>query len=116
MPKLADKKCIPCDDASIPKLSKQEAEKLNKKVDSWTLEEKNDHLQISKQFKFKDFKDSLDFVNKVGKIAQQQNHHPNLYIIYSKVKVILYTYVISGLHENDFILAAKFDLLTKQSS
>lgn len=111
MVSLADKKCVACDDANIPKLSKQEAEKLNKKVNGWTLEEKNGHLQISKQFKFKDFKDSLDFVNKVGQIAQQQNHHPNLYIIYNKVKVVIFTHVIFGLHENDFIIAAKLDEL-----
>ena len=104
---LGDKKCVPCDDPNIPMLSLEEAEQLNKQIEDWILEEKNSHLQISKQFKFKDFKESLDFVNKVGKIAQEQNHHPNLYIIYNKVKVILYTHVIKGLHENDFILAAK---------
>lgn len=104
---LADKKCVPCDDPTIPMLSLEEAEQLNKQIEYWTLEEKNGHLQISKQFKFKDFKESLYFVNKVGKIAQEQNHHPNLYIIYNKVKVIIYTHVIKGLHENDFILAAK---------
>ena len=113
---LADKKCVPCEDASVPKLSLGEAEQLNKQIEGWILEEKNDHLQISKQFKFKDFKDSLDFVNKVGEIAEEQNHHPNLYIIYNKVKVILYTHVIRGLHENDFILAAKFDELLKQET
>ena len=102
---------MPCEDASVPKLSLEEAGQLNKQIEGWTLEEKNDHLQISKQFIFKDFKESLEFVNKVGKIAEEQNHHPNLYIIYNKVKVILYTHVIRGLHENDFIMAAKIDLL-----
>ena len=111
MPNLAEKNCIPCDDPNIPKLSLGEAGQLNKQIEGWTLEEKNDHLQISKQFIFKDFKESLEFVNKVGKIAEEQNHHPNLYIIYNKVKVILYTHVIRGLHENDFIMAAKIDLL-----
>src|SRR3989344_8493668 len=107
--RLADKKCVPCEDASIPKLSLEEAKKLNEQVEGWNLEEKNRHLQISKQFKFRDFKEALDFVNKVGAIAEDQGHHPNLYIIYNKVKVVLYTHVIAGLHENDFILAAKTD-------
>ncbi len=111
MSSLADKNCVPCEDSTIPKLSQEEAEKLNEQIDSWTLEEKNEHLQISKQFKFKDFKESLEFVNKVGDIAEEQNHHPNLYIIYNKVKVIIYTHVIGGLHENDFIIAAKIDKL-----
>ncbi|MEX0621553.1 MAG: 4a-hydroxytetrahydrobiopterin dehydratase [Candidatus Woykebacteria bacterium] len=114
MIRLADKKCVPCDDPSIPKLSQEEAENLNQEVDGWDLEEKNGHLQISKQFKFKDFKESLGFVNRVGNTAEEQNHHPNLYIIYNKVKVILYTHVIAGLHENDFIMAAKIDELIKQ--
>lgn len=107
---LADKKCVPCDDPNTPKLTWDEAEKLKKEVDNWVLEEKNGHLQISKRFKFKDFKQSLEFVNKVGEIAQEQDHHPNLYIIYNKVKVVLYTHIIGGLHENDFIIAAKIDL------
>lgn len=115
MVSLADKKCVPCDDPTIPKLSWDEAEKLNKKVDGWTLEEKNDHLQISKQFKFKDFKEALEFVNKVGQIAEEQNHHPNLYIIYNKVKVVIFTHVIFGLHENDFIVAAKIDRSAKNN-
>ena len=116
MVRLVDKKCVPCDDPSIPKLSLEQAEKLNKKVEGWTLEEKNDHLRISKEFKFKNFKESLGFVNKVGEISEDQGHHPNLYIIYNKVKVVLYSHVIKGLHENDFILAAKFDELVKQET
>ena len=112
--RLADKKCVPCEDASIPKLSLEEAKKLNEQVEGWNLEEKNRHLQISKQFKFRDFKEALDFVNKVGAIAEDQGHHPNLYIIYNKVKVVLYTHVIAGLHENDFILGARIDRLLKQ--
>jgi len=112
--RLYDKKCVPCDDPSIPKLSQEEAEKLNKEVEGWTLEEKKDHLQISKQFKFAGFKEALGFVNKVGAIAEEQDHHPNLYIIYNKVKVILFSHVISGLHENDFIMAAKLDKLQLQ--
>ena len=111
MVSLVDKKCVPCEDASVPKLSLGKAEQLNKQIEGWILEEKNDHLQISKQFKFKDFKDSLDFVNKVGEIAEDQGHHPNLYIIYNKVKVVIFTHSISGLHENDFIMATKIDLL-----
>lgn len=114
MTKLANKKCVPCDDPSIPKLSREEAEELNRQVEGWDLEEVKEHLQISKEFRFKDFKEALDFVNRVGVIAEEQGHHPNLYIIYNKVKVILYTHVIRGLHENDFIMAAKIDGLIKQ--
>ena len=111
--KLADKKCVPCDDPSVPKLSLEVAEALNKEVQGWVLEEVKGHLQISKEFRFKDFKEALDFINKVGDIAEKQGHHPNLYIIYNKVKVVLYTHIISGLHENDFIMAAKIDGLIK---
>lgn len=112
MSNLADKKCVPCDDPNIPKLSWQEAQELNNQVSGWNLEEVKEHLQISKEFKFKDFKEALDFVNKVGNLAEEQGHHPNIYIIYNKVKIILYTHIIRGLHENDFIMAAKIEKLS----
>ena len=110
---LADKKCVPCDDPDIPKLTLEEAKKYNKQVEGWSLEEVKSHLQISKEFKFKDFKEALEFVNRVGEISEEQDHHPNIYILYNKVKIILFTHIIRGLHENDFIIAAKIDQATK---
>jgi len=67
--------------------------------------------KLHKEFKFKDFKEAMDFVNKVAKIAEEENHHPNILINYSKVYIDIWTHSIDGLHENDFILAAKIDTI-----
>lgn len=108
MENLTKKKCVPCE-GIIPPLENDEIEKLLPQVAGWELEEVNGHKQIAKEFKFKTFTESLDFVNKVGEIAESEDHHPNIGINYSKVKLSNYTHAINGLHENDFILAAKIN-------
>ena len=70
---------------------------------------KNHHVE--KEFVFRDFKTALNFTNKVGKIAEKEGHHPDIFLSWGKVKIITYTHKINGLHENDFILAAKIDKL-----
>ncbi len=64
-----------------------------------------------REFTFDDFRQALDFVNEVGELAEEQGHHPDIYLSYGKVKIELWTHKIDGLHENDFILAAKIDAL-----
>ena len=70
----------------------------------------NQH-HIEKEFLFKDFKKALEFTNKVGKLAEKEGHHPDIYLAWGKVKVTIWTHKIDGLTESDFILAAKIDLL-----
>lgn len=67
--------------------------------------------KIKYQFKFKDFEEAMDFVNRVAAIAQKEGHHPDICVYYNKVNITLWTHFISGLHENDFILAAKIEKL-----
>lgn len=74
----------------------------------WQLEEDK---KIKKEFRFKDFSGSMDFVNKVAKLAEEEGHHPALFINYNKVRITLTTHSIGGLSENDFIMAAKIDAL-----
>ena len=81
------------------------------KVDSWELEEENGHQQIVRNFKFKNFVEAMSFVNKVADVAEVEGHHPNIDIKYNKVRLTNYTHAIKGLHDNDFILAAKIDEL-----
>jgi len=69
----------------------------------------NGVLKISKNFKFKNFKEALEFVDKVGGIAESEGHHPNIDFGWGKAEIILYTHAVSGLSENDFILASKID-------
>ncbi|MEX0616864.1 MAG: 4a-hydroxytetrahydrobiopterin dehydratase [Candidatus Woykebacteria bacterium] len=108
MENLANKKCVPCE-GGVPSLKDEEVKEFITKVVGWNLEEEDGHKQISKTFKFKNFRESLDFVNTVGKIAEGEGHHPDIHIHYNRVTLVNYTHAISGLHENDFILAAKID-------
>jgi 4a-hydroxytetrahydrobiopterin dehydratase len=70
-----------------------------------------DGHHLEREFRFDDFRQALDFVNEVGELAEEQGHHPDIYLSYGKAKVQLWTHKIKGLHENDFILAAKIDAL-----
>lgn len=107
MNNLKNQKCVPCE-GGTPPLTKEEAEKLLAQVSNqWQL----GGDKISADFKFKNFKESMAFVNKVADIAEQEDHHPDIYIYYSKVKLELTTHAISGLSINDFIMASKIDAL-----
>jgi 4a-hydroxytetrahydrobiopterin dehydratase len=104
---LAEKHCVPCR-GGVPPLQGDELAKLLAEVPGWQLIE-NHH--IIKEFKFPDFKTALDFVNKVGAVAEQEGHHPDLYLSWGRVEVKTWTHKINGLTESDFILAAKIDRL-----
>ena len=106
MSQLAKKKCVPCEGNMKP-IPREEAEKLLKELDDWALIDEA-HL-LAKSFHFKDFVASMNFVNKIAAIAEEEGHHPDLTISYSDVGIELTTHAISGLSENDFILAAKID-------
>jgi 4a-hydroxytetrahydrobiopterin dehydratase len=105
---LADKQCVPCAKGAEP-LKGEEIEKRAKELDpGWRVVEEH-HLE--REFKFDDFRQALDFVNEVGELAEEQGHHPDIYLSYGRAKIQLWTHKINGLHENDFIMAAKIDAL-----
>lgn len=109
MSKLASKRCIPCEEGGEP-MAKEAAEKLMSELDpEWMLIDSG-HL-LARTFTFKDFKDALAFANKVGAIAEEEGHHPDLSVSYGSVGVELTTHAMQGLSENDFIVAAKIDQL-----
>ena len=108
MTDLAQKKCVACEGMVDP-FVREEAVVLLKQVKDWQLSE--DAKAISKEFTFKDFAEALSFTNKVGAIAEEEGHHPDIELAWGKVKVHLTTHAIKGLSENDFILAAKIDAL-----
>lgn len=108
MTNLNNKKCKPCE-GGIPPLNEEEINKLLKEIGGWNVV---NNEKIEKEFKFKNFKESLEFTNKVGELAENDNHHPDIFIHrFKNVKITLSTHAISGLSENDFILASKIDLL-----
>lgn len=106
MSKLAEVKCEPCDQATAP-LQGKELENLHRELGAdWKIVS-NHHLE--KLFKFKDFAGALDFTNKIGAIAEEIGHHPDIYLTWGKVRVEIFTHSVNGLTKNDFILAAKFE-------
>lgn len=106
---LVSKKCVPCE-IGTPPLNPSEYEPLLKQLNSdWQVV---DGKKITREFKFKDFAESMIFVNKIARLAEKEGHHPDIYIYYNKVKIELITHNIRGLSENDFILAAKMEALS----
>lgn len=107
MSELSKKKCVPCT-VGTPPLSGNELQRLfNELEEGWKLVEEK---QIEKSYRFKDFKGALAFVNDIGKIAEEEGHHPDIELTWGKVKVTLWTHKISGLSESDFVMAAKCDV------
>ena len=107
---LVNQKCEPCEGGVKP-LNHEEIAPYLANVKDWKVEDKG--KKIEKKLKFKDFKESLDFVNKVGEIAESEGHHPDIELGYGKVEIKLTTHAIGGLSVNDFILAAKIDQLVQ---
>ena len=103
---LAQGTCIPCK-GGVPPLKGKELDALQKKLgNDWQII--NEH-HLEKEYIFSDFRKALDFTVKVGELAENQNHHPDIYLSWGKVKVTIWTHKIDGLTESDFILAAKSD-------
>ena len=102
------KTCVPCQ-GGIPPLNKNQISILVKELDSnWEV---IDLKELRKEYIFGKYTDAISFVNNVAALAEEEGHHPFIHINYKKVIIILFTHKIDGLHENDFILASKCDLL-----
>lgn len=108
---LSEKRCLACE-GGVAKLSEAAAEILLKKITDWTIT--SDHKKIVKTFSFKDYYQTMAFVNATAWISHHENHHPDLSVHYNKCIVAYSTHAIDGLSENDFICAAKVDLLVFQ--
>ena len=109
MSDLSKKKCVPCN-GEIPGFNIKEIHKYLKKVDGWEVKADDDKIYfLIKEFKFKNFQESQDFVNKVAEIAEIEGHHPDIWFGWGYAKIKIFTHAINGLHESDFILAAKVD-------
>ncbi len=106
MAKLYTKRCKPCE-GNVPPLQIKEADTLLKELEGWEISP--DYTSIHKSFEFKDFAKTMEFVEKIAKIAEEEGHHPDLHISYDTLEVELSTHAIGGLSENDFIVASKID-------
>ena len=109
MSELSDKKCVPCEGGILP-FDISEIHKYQKKVDGWIVKKNEKKIYfLEKNFVFKNFIKSQNFIIKVGKISEKENHHPDISFGWGYAKIIINTHAIEGLSENDFILAAKID-------
>ena len=105
---LTEKQCVPCEGGLAPLLP-EEITRLLPEINGWHLGE--DSAWLRKSWKFPDFARALQWVNQVGEIAESQGHHPDIRLGWGYAEIALQTHAIGGLHENDFILAAKIDIL-----
>ena len=108
MENLAAGKCVACRKGE-PALTDAEIQNLSLYVPQWQVKEVDGMQRLERTFKFKNFADALDFTNKVGAIAEEEDHHPRIVTEWGKVTLQWWTHVIGGLHKNDFIMAAKSD-------
>lgn len=108
---LKQKKCVPCEGGVKPLTPGEYGAFLERELTNWRVREEK---YLEKEYKFPDFKKSLEFINKAGALAEEEGHHPDI-LLYSwnHVKLTLYTHAIGGLSENDFILASKIDSIQK---
>ncbi|HME56179.1 MAG TPA: 4a-hydroxytetrahydrobiopterin dehydratase [Candidatus Lokiarchaeia archaeon] len=104
---LSNQHCVPCE-GNIPAMSEDDEDAYIQQITGWELLREGTH-KIRKEFEFEDFKESMEFVNKIASIAESEGHHPDIYIFYDKVVLELYTHAVKGLFQNDFIMAAKID-------
>ena len=109
MSDLLNKKCVPCEGGILP-FDISEIHKYQKKVDGWNVKENEKKIYfLEKKFTFKNFINSQNFINVVGKISEDEGHHPDIFFGWGYAKISITTHAIEGLSENDFILAAKID-------
>ncbi|MFP4057028.1 MAG: 4a-hydroxytetrahydrobiopterin dehydratase [Candidatus Brocadiia bacterium] len=105
---LAQRECVPCK-GGVPPLKGQKLARLAEELDNdWTVVDEH-HLE--KEYRFRNFRQALDFTNQVGELAEQVGHHPDIHLAWGKVKLVLWTHKIDGLSESDFVFAAKADAL-----
>jgi len=107
MSELAERQCVPCR-GGVPPLQGDELKALAAQLAGWEVIDGH-HLQ--RTYKFKDFREALDFVNRVGELAEEQGHHPDICFGWGKAEISIWTHKINGLTESDFVLAAKIDKL-----
>ena len=107
MTELAQKTCVPCK-GGVPPLRGTDLQRLAEQVPRWNVVEEH---HIERTFDFSNFREALEFTNRVGELAEEQGHHPDIYLAWGKTAIKIWTHKIDGLTESDFVMAAKIDAL-----
>jgi len=115
MDKLNEMKCVACRGGE-PTVTEAEIALFMPQVPSWQLIERDNVRRLERLFRFKNFAEALAFTNRVGELAESEEHHPAILTEWGKVTVTWWTHVIKGLHRNDFIMAAKTDALYRRTT
>ncbi len=110
MATLTEKQCAPCKEGAAPLKGDRLSGLAEELGSGWRV---IDETRLEKEYAFDDFRQALDFTNKVGELAEEQGHHPDIYLAWGKVKLTIWTHKINGLTESDFVLAAKADELPR---
>ena len=108
MTELSNQKCVPCT-GDVPTATKEEIDNYKTQVPNWDIITENEEQRLQRVYDFSNFKTALDFTDRVGEMAEEAGHHPALLTEWGKVTVTWWTHAIGGLHQNDFIMAAKCD-------
>ena len=108
MSTIAQRHCTPCEKGAKPLQGTALEEQIDQLGEGWAV---IDGKRLQKEFRFSDFREALDFVNRVGTLAEEENHLPNIDFTYGKATISLWTHKIDGLHANDFIMAGRIDRL-----
>ena len=111
MSSLEEKKCIPCE-GGLDAMNEARAKEFQEHTPNWQIID--DNKKIYREFKFKNFRQALAFVNQAGEIAEGEGHHPDIELGWGYVNITIQTHAINGLHENDFILAVKIDKILSE--
>jgi 4a-hydroxytetrahydrobiopterin dehydratase len=110
---ITGQKCTACT-KDAPKVTEEETAQLKPQIPDWKIVEVEGVSRLERIYKFPDFKTALEFTNRIGDAAEEEGHHPALLTEWGKVKVSWWTHAISGLHKNDFIMAAKTDQIATE--
>ena len=102
---LASRACVPCS-GGVPLLTSAESGELLQQLEGWQIV---DGHHLTKEYRFRDFVEALSFVNRVGEVAEQNGHHPDIWLGWGRVQIELYTHKVNGLTESDFVVASKCD-------
>ena len=105
---LSNQKCVPCS-GSLPPATAEEIQTMKTQVPQWEIITEFSELRLQRTYSFANFQQALDFTNRVGDIAEAEGHHPVITTEWGKVTITWWTHAIGGLHENDFVMAAKCD-------
>ncbi|MDO3721911.1 4a-hydroxytetrahydrobiopterin dehydratase [Marinobacter sp. chi1] len=108
MTDLARQPCVACG-KTASRVTEGEKHRLHEKLPGWQILEAKGHEKLYKEFDFKNFAQALSFINRVGALAEEENHHPDIQLGWGKATVSWWTHSIGGLHQNDFIMAARTD-------